>query len=83
MSWPKWARRGPMEMAACAVIALITRSLPRRHRLSLASKRAALTIAVGPPSQPAPPRAATHSEGGHCGCGATPYHPADFPRDTP
>ena len=21
-SWPKWARRGPMEMAACAVIAL-------------------------------------------------------------
>ena len=22
MSWPKWARRGPMEMAACAVIAL-------------------------------------------------------------
>jgi hypothetical protein len=22
MSWPKWARRGPMEIAACAVIAL-------------------------------------------------------------
>jgi hypothetical protein len=22
MSWPKWARRGPMEMAACLVIAL-------------------------------------------------------------
>ena len=22
MSWPKWARRGPMEMAACIVIAL-------------------------------------------------------------
>ena len=21
-SWPKWARRGPMEMAACIVIAL-------------------------------------------------------------
>ena len=22
LNWPKWARRGPMEMAACAVIAL-------------------------------------------------------------
>jgi hypothetical protein len=22
MSWPKWARRGPMEMAACIVIGL-------------------------------------------------------------
>ena len=22
MSWPKWARRAPMEMAACVVIAL-------------------------------------------------------------
>jgi hypothetical protein len=22
MSWPKWARRGPMEMAACVVIGL-------------------------------------------------------------
>jgi hypothetical protein len=22
MSWPKWARRGPMELVACGVIAL-------------------------------------------------------------